>query len=455
VAAPVVAGKDVWTSGTTSATSHTISFGAGVGTVASGDVLLIVVTYGVTANTVGLTGYTEVLSRERTAGATEGMSSWKLTASGGETSAALSFTVASKATAHVYRITGGDVTSVVAAGADAANANPDPPALTITSGDWLFIAAAGVGNPSGTWSVDPTGYANPIGTTTTGGSATTNTTSRTTDKSVTGSGTSEDPSAYTSSLSVSWVAMTFGIEAATATNATATPAIVAAISTAPTPTLASDQTTTPSAVAAVTSALTATIQGTAQPTPSAVAAISTIPTPTVLTGGNVTVSPTVVAAVSALPAPTLLGAAQPTPTALAAVSAVLAPTIKAAAFIQPSVVTGMASVPTPTILVGGNATVTPAAVAAISAVLAPSLHSDRTVTPAALSILITIPAPTVLGTAKMVPATLAALVAIPTPPYIGGGTQGLPVDDPQATLSGTPGKAVLVNQEGMAVLQEV
>jgi hypothetical protein len=225
MAAPVVAGKDIWTSGTTSATSHTISFGAGVGTVASGDMLVIVVTYGVTGNTVGLTGYTEVLSRERTAGATEGMSSWKLTASGGETSAALSFTTASKATAHVYRITSGDIASVVAAGADAANANPDPPALTITSGDWLFIAAAGVGNPSGTWSVDPTGYANGINTTTTGGSATTNTTSRTTDKSVTGSGTSEDPSAYTDSLSVSWVAMTIGIPAGGASTFTASAAV--------------------------------------------------------------------------------------------------------------------------------------------------------------------------------------------------------------------------------------
>jgi hypothetical protein len=213
-AAPVVAGSDVWTSGSTSAGSHTITFGAGVGTVAAGDALLIVVTYGVTGNTVGLTGYTEILSRERTAGSTEGMSSWVKTAAGGETSATLNFTSNSKATAEVYRITGGDVANIVAAGADGATNTPDPPAITITSGDWLFIAAAGVGNPSGTWSADPTNYANPIGTTTTGGSAATNTTSRTTDRSVTGSGTSEDPSAYTSSLTVSWVAMTIGVPAA-------------------------------------------------------------------------------------------------------------------------------------------------------------------------------------------------------------------------------------------------
>jgi len=154
-------------------------------------------------------------------------------------------------------------------------------------------------------------------------------------------------------------------------DATATPAVVAAVATVPTPTLLA---------AAITE-------------PAVAAAVSTVPTPTILTGGDATAAPAVVAGVGDVPAPTLSGTATATPTVVAATGAVPAPTLS------------------------GTAVATPSTVAGVSGITSPEVSSTAIATPAVVAGASTVPTPPVIGGTGDItasPSTITAQASVPT-----------------------------------------
>jgi hypothetical protein len=85
----------------------------------------------------------------------------------------------------------------------------------------------------------------------------------------------------------------------------ATPAVVVAQVTVPTPTIGLGATAAPDAVSALTTIPAPAIHADAVATPSAVAAQATIPAPTISAGGGAVAQPVVVAAVVSIPTPTI------------------------------------------------------------------------------------------------------------------------------------------------------
>lgn len=220
------------------------------------------------------------------------------------------------------------------------------------------------------------------------------------------------------------------------TDATVTPATVAVVAAAPTPTLSAGSTVEPAAVAAVAAVPTPTIpvpDATVTPatvaavaavpgpttsagstvTPAAVAAVAAVPTPTLAAGSTVT--PAAVAAIAAVPTPTVSAGSTVAPATVASVAGVPTPTLSAGSTVTPAAVAAVATVPTPTVSAGGNITVAPDAVAATVSVPTPTPSAGTTATPATVAAIAAVPLPAVLLSTMVQPAAVAALVSVPTP----------------------------------------
>jgi len=150
------------------------------------------------------------------------------------------------------------------------------------------------------------------------------------------------------------------------------------------------------------------VQGTAggtdaTATPAVVAAVAALPRPDV----NVAANPAAVAAVAALPRPAVDVVAGPG--AVSAVAALPRPDVNVT--VGASVVSAVVSVPTPTVSAGGNVTAAPAAVAVVASVPRPDVNVAAG--PAVIPVTVTAPQPALNVSAA--PAVVAATVALARP----------------------------------------
>jgi hypothetical protein len=162
MASPVVAGT-AESSTNTAGTSHVLSW-TGLGTVAAGDLLIIVLDKGSTAATVNAhADWTELLDENNG----NGLYIAYRWATGGETAPTLTTSASTRSAEITYRITGADdpATNPPAIGTTATgtSATPDPPSITPPSSkDYLFIAVAGMAGEEAdddTWgNTPPTDY---------------------------------------------------------------------------------------------------------------------------------------------------------------------------------------------------------------------------------------------------------------------------------------------------------
>jgi len=183
------------------------------------------------------------------------------------------------------------------------------------------------------------------------------------------------------------------------------PAAVAAVASVPAPSLSTSTTQTPSTVVAVADVPALTVSGGATATPAAVAAVATVPAPTVLTGTNATVQPATVAATATVPAPNVAVTSIAAPAAVAAVASVPAPDVVTSTAVPASVVTATASVPTPAVSVG--TTQTPSAVTAVADIPQPGISVGFDV--GTVAVAASVPAPTVSASGgPITPATTLA-----------------------------------------------
>ena len=249
-----------------------------------------------------------------------------------------------------------------------------------------------------------------------------------------------------------------------AVNANVTPAVVAATSTIPAPTLSASASPAPAALAATSTVpgpglgayvtaspavfnATSTVPAVtgsagAHPAPSAYAATSTVPALTGSDGGSIvtvavvatstipapsvgisfTGAPAVVSATSTVPAPSVGVGYAPAPSAVAATSTVPAPTLSAGAYVTPAVVAATSTIPAPTVAAGGSVNVTPAVFAATSSIPAPTVAASAGAAPAVVAATSSIPAPTAFAGqgAAPAPAVIAATSTVPAPSLVAG-----------------------------------
>ena len=252
---------------------------------------------------------------------------------------------------------------------------------------------------------------------------------------------------------------------------TATPGVVAAVTTLPAVTVAAGSTPTPAAIAGTATLPAATVSAGSIETPAAVAVVAAVPAPTVSAGSTVTpaavtavttlpaatvaasstATPDVVTATTALPAATVSAGSTPTPATVQATVTVPGVTVSAGSTVTPDAIAATVALPAPTVSAGGSATVTPSPVAVTVAVPAVTVSAgsgvapasiaavadlppvtvsvSATVTPAAIAFTITLPAPQVstTGGATVTPATIAGLVGLPAPTVTGTGVPSVPV----------------------------
>jgi hypothetical protein len=138
-------------------------------------------------------------------------------------------------------------------------------------------------------------------------------------------------------------------------------------------------------------------------TPAVVAAVAALPRPDV----NVSAGPAAAAAVAALPRPAVNVAAAPA--AVTAVAALPRPDVNVT--VGASVVSAVVSLPTPTVLAGGNVTATPAAVAVVATVPRPGVNVAAG--PAVVPVTVTAPQPALNVSAG--PTVIATTVALARP----------------------------------------
>lgn len=203
----------------------------------------------------------------------------------------------------------------------------------------------------------------------------------------------------------------------TPTSATATPADVAAAASvgAPTVSVTSNATATP-AVAAATAAVgapTTTAAKTATTTPATVAAVSAVAAPVVSTGTKA--FPAAAVAIAAVGAPSTSTGTKALPVRVTAASAVAAPTISTGQKAMPTTVVAAAAVGVPTVAATSFATVTPTTIVAAAGVGSPSVTAARAAaaTPSTVASAAMVAAPTVSAASNSTatPATAAAAAA--------------------------------------------
>lgn len=207
------------------------------------------------------------------------------------------------------------------------------------------------------------------------------------------------------------------VKASSTTNATVTPAAIAALSAVPAPTVQTGSTVSPTVVAslaavpavAISTATHATV------TPTAIAAVAAVAAPSLQTSS--TISATTVGAITAIGSPVVRAGSTVTPAAIAAVTAVGTPTVSIGATVSVSAVAALTALPTvtlstgstvaatavaavvtvgsPTVNTGTNATVTPVAITVIAALPSASLSCGQTVTASTVTVAVALPATTV------------------------------------------------------------
>lgn len=237
---------------------------------------------------------------------------------------------------------------------------------------------------------------------------------------------------------------------------TVSPAVLSVSTTLPAPTV--NQKVEPGAL--VVSTVLPAPQINQQVAPAALPIAATIPAPTVSQeGGAQTVSPGVLTVTATPVAPQVNQQTQPgtlsvstvlpapqvqqsvAPATLTVSTVLPSPTVHQQ--VQPGVLAITASVPAPTISVAGGAqTVSPGTLTITGTLPAPQIN--QALAPAALVISTVLPAPTI--NQQIAAAVLTVTITIPAPTISGGTAGGQPVDDPQAVLVGTEGKAILVEE---------
>lgn len=223
MASPVVAGT-AESSTPTAGTSHVLNW-TGLGTVAAGDLLLIIMDIGSTAATLNAhADYTELLD-ENLANGLKILYRW---ATGGETAPTFVTSASTRSAEITYRITGAENPATQApqlgTTATGTSATPNPPASATppSSKDYLFIAfygAAGEEADDDTWSdTPPTNYtpspprqkACGVAGTNLGGMIAAAERALTT-------GVAEDPGTFAKDVSVAWRAQTIMVHPASST----------------------------------------------------------------------------------------------------------------------------------------------------------------------------------------------------------------------------------------------
>lgn len=182
----------------------------------------------------------------------------------------------------------------------------------------------------------------------------------------------------------------------TSTNGTATPAVIAATTTLPAP----------------------SVVGVSSAQPAAIAGATTLPAPS--PSGAATASPTAIGAPVALPAPSALGQSTAQPAVIVSAATVSSPGVSAAA--GPAAIASAAILPAPSAT--GAATATPATIAAVVTIPAASAEAPATVQPATIVAAVSLPAPTVAVSATASPADVEILTDLPTPGLSTGVTPG-------------------------------
>jgi len=141
--APAIAGASR-SSTNTAGTSHVLDWTTvPLGTVNPGDLLLILMNTGSTANTLNShADYTELLDESGIAGALKILYRW---ATGGETAPTLVTSASTRSAEITYRITGAEDPAIQVPQIGTTAATTDPPSITPTGGpkDFLYIAMVG------------------------------------------------------------------------------------------------------------------------------------------------------------------------------------------------------------------------------------------------------------------------------------------------------------------------
>lgn len=228
MAFPSVAGRQT-SSVVTNNTSHIVSLPASI---ASGNLLIVVFSYGITANTISFpAGWTAITNgaAEETGGSSHGIATAYRQADGSEgASITVTSSVATRSAHVVLRITGHEnpaTQAPEAAATNGANGNADPPNLAPTGGakDYLWIAC-GANSHLDIYTAAPTNYTDltqtEADTGTAGNSAQVGTGERQLNAA------SENPGAFTGANAVAeWAAVTIAIHPAAASG-TAVPVFV-------------------------------------------------------------------------------------------------------------------------------------------------------------------------------------------------------------------------------------
>lgn len=220
------------------------------------------------------------------------------------------------------------------------------------------------------------------------------------------------PSA-TWSGNVQWGAIALEIASAS-TDATVTPAAVAATTSIPSVGAAGSSTTTPATVAGAATVPSPTPAGSASAGPAAVVGATTVPSPSA--SGSADAAPAAVAGTSSIPAPTATGGAAAGPAAVAGTTTVPAPTASASSRAAPAAVVGATTVPSPSVSAGGSTNVTPpAAVLGTTTIPAPAAAASSRATPAPVLATTSIPTPGASASARVLAVVVNAVTTIATP----------------------------------------
>jgi hypothetical protein len=181
--------------------------------------------------------------------------------------------------------------------------------------------------------------------------------------------------------------------------------------------------------------LVAELDPNATATPSVVTATASVPSPTA--SASVTVTATVVTATASVLAPTVTTGATATATVVTATASVLAPALSTGVTVTATVVTATAAVVAPSISAGGSATASPSVVTAAASVLAPTVAVGVTVTATVVTATASVVAPTVstASDATATPAVVTATASVPSPSISAGGSASVTATVVTATAS--------------------
>jgi len=206
-------------------------------------------------------------------------------------------------------------------------------------------------------------------------------------------------------------------ETVLATDATPTPAVVAAVSTVDAVTVATDATTAPSVVVSTAVVPTVSVFDLQVTVVSEIQIQATVPAPTVLAFTDAAVSPAVIALAAALDAMTGSTGSTVTPTEVSAVTVVPAVTVTQVEdrTVTPTAVAAVAAIDV--VNVSGSSIAQPTEVVATTVVPAPTVIADAsaTVTPPVVVATAQVPAATITANsnAQVSPSEVVATAAVP------------------------------------------